>query len=188
MRKLLVVYSSGEGQTARIAQHTLEVARAALFEVKLCDVARFGPEQSLAEYDGVLVGGSIHHGKHMPALVQFVVDHRAELQSRPTAFFSVSLSAAGNDEQKSDARRCLQEFIDATQWEPDMTTIVAGAVLYREYGMFKRFVMKRIMGRVGSDTDTSRNYEYTDWDQVESFTADFLQHVITQTVAEEVLG
>jgi menaquinone-dependent protoporphyrinogen oxidase len=35
--------------------------------------------------------------------------------------------------------------------------------------------MKRIAKKVGSDTDTSRDYEYTDWDEVEGFASDFAE-------------
>jgi hypothetical protein len=38
---------------------------------------------------------------------------------------------------------------------------------YREYGFFIRLVMKRIAKKEGAPPDTSRNYEMTNWEQVD---------------------
>jgi menaquinone-dependent protoporphyrinogen oxidase len=54
---------------------------------------------------------------------------------------------------------------------------VAGALLYRKYGFLKRWIMKRIVARAGGDTDTSRDYEYTDWNDMRAFAKEFLQLV-----------
>lgn len=50
----------------------------------------------------------------------------------------------------------------------------AGTLRYTRYGFFKRFLMKQINKREGGDTDTSRDYEYTDWDAVTAFANEFL--------------
>lgn len=52
-----------------------------------------------------------------------------------------------------------------------------GALRYSEYGFLTRLVMKRIAADATGDTDASRDYEYTDWDEVESFAADFVEYV-----------
>ena len=188
MHDLLIAYSSGEGQTAKIAQHMAELGRAAQMRVELCDVAHIAPARSLREFDGIIVGGSIHGGKHAPDLVKFVTDHGQALNSRPSAFFSVSLSAAGDDEQQHDAWLCLNEFLKASGWSPAHKTIIAGAVRYRAYGFLKRMLMKRILKRAGGETDTNRNFEYTDWEQVEAFIAEFFDRMTTEKLAEGVLG
>lgn len=75
------------------------------------------------------------------------------------------------------ARECLDEFLKQTGLSPNKSDIFAGALLYRRYGFFKRLLMKWIVSRKGGDTDTSRDYEYTDWDQVTEFTQQFLYDV-----------
>ena len=40
-----------------------------------------------------------------------------------------------------------------------------------------KLVMKRIAKKEGADTDTSRDYEYTDWDAVAEFAKDF-SHIL----------
>ncbi len=90
----------------------------------------------------------------------------------------MSLTAAGNDtDSQETARELLAELPTETGWEPDRTLTVAGALKYRQYGL-KRFAMRGIAGRAGGDTDTSRNHEYTDWDDVESFALEFADELV----------
>ena len=46
---------------------------------------------------------------------------------------------------------------------------VAGALAYSQYNFIIRFVMKRIARKAGAPTDTSRDYEFTDWSTLDSF-------------------
>lgn len=50
---------------------------------------------------------------------------------------------------------------------------VAGAVPYTRYGWLKRRIMRRLMARANGDTDTTRDYEYTDWEDLNSFARGF---------------
>ena len=174
MHRLLVAFTSYDGHTADIAEHIASTLRGENCAVEVCDLARSLPERPLHEYDGMIAGGPIHGGRHHPQLVRFAAQNCEVLNGQPSAFFSVSLSAAGNKEQKGDANRCLNEFLDATGWKPGAATIVAGALLYRKYGFIKRWILKMIVRRAGAgDTDTSRNYVYTDWNAVDEFARSF---------------
>ena len=62
--------------------------------------------------------------------------HRRVLQDMPSAFVSVSLTAAeGDEELRAETRRMMDEFVDRvidefvedTGWTPDSQTAVAGA-------------------------------------------------------------
>ena len=112
-------------------------------------------------------------------MTKFVAERRNELNSRPSAFFSVSLAAAGTEDQRQDAERYLRQFLERADWQPRMTAKFAGAVRYLEYGFLKRWMMKSIMKRAGRDTDTTRNHEYTDWDEVDQFATAFAQQCST---------
>jgi hypothetical protein len=46
-------------------------------------------------------------------------------------------------------------------------------LLYTRYGFFVRLVMRLISKMAGGDTDTSRDYEYTDWNAVAEFARRF---------------
>ena len=51
--------------------------------------------------------------------------------------------------------------------------MVAGALRYTHYNWLKRWMMKRIVTKAGGNTDTSRDYEYTDWAAVRAFADEF---------------
>jgi menaquinone-dependent protoporphyrinogen oxidase len=106
--------------------------------------------------------------------VDFVKANLAVLQEKPSAFFSVSLSAAGDDDRhEADIERLLTEFSEQTGWHPDRMEAIAGALMYTQYNLIVRFLMKRISKKEGGDTNTSRDYEYTDWDGVTEFARAF---------------
>ena len=46
---------------------------------------------------------------------------------------------------------------------------VAGALAYSQYNFLVKLVMKGIARRAGAPTDTSRDYEFTDWPAVDAF-------------------
>ena len=86
----------------------------------------------------------------------------------PSAFFSVSLSAASkNRNEVEEADRIARAFPAKHGWKPPFILSVAGRLAYREYNFLIRLVMKRIARKEGAPTDTSRDYELTDWDEVD---------------------
>lgn len=178
MAQLLIAYDTTEGQTRKIAQYMGEVASRSGHEVKVIDIRRPPAGFSLVGVDAVLVGGSVHMGKHSRRLVVFVRRHLDGLKALPAGFFSVSLSAAGSEKEKDDARRYLAEFLGQAGWSPAVTaTFGGGGLLYREYGLLKRWIMKRIARDAGKETETSTNHEYTDWQAVDQFVRGFLAHL-----------
>ena len=64
--------------------------------------------------------------------------------------------------------------------------MVAGALPYTKYGWLKRMMMKRIVAKAGGDTDTTRDYEYTDWIDLRNFARDFAELAAQRSV--EVAG
>ena len=180
MHRVLIAYITFDGHTTRIADRMADAIRGPECAVDVCDIAREKPQRPVSEYVGVIVGGPLHGGKHAPKLSRFVSDNLLTLNEHPSAFFSVSLSAAGTQEQQADATRCVNAFLEETGWHPLSTSIIAGALLYREYGFFKRWMMKMIVKLGGGDTDTSRNYVYTDWEAVDQFGKGFARQFIVK--------
>ena len=56
-----------------------------------------------------------------------------------------------------------------------MVKVVAGALAYTRYNRLTRWAMKRIVTKAHGDTDTSRDYEYTDWNDVRRFAGEFAE-------------
>jgi menaquinone-dependent protoporphyrinogen oxidase len=172
MTKILIAYGTTEGHTVRIAQYISDVIRGRGHEAQTMDVRR-SPDALLDGYDAVIIGGSIHMGKHEEHLRDFVQKNRDTLERLPSAFFSVSLAAHGDME---NAHAYVENFEQETGWRPAQVGFFGGALRYRQYGFLKRLMMKRIVrDKPGNlSTDTSRDHEYTDWDEVKRFAEDFL--------------
>jgi menaquinone-dependent protoporphyrinogen oxidase len=171
MARILLLFSTHDGQTARIADRIARVLREASHEVTEYCAEEAGAGSDIERHDAVVIGGSVHMGHHARTLEQLVRRHAAALATRPSAFFSVSLSAAGTEAQRADATRVMAQFFLRTGWQPDDVTIFAGALPYTRYNPFVRFMMKLIVNAAGGDTDTSRDHEYTDWAAVDRFGA-----------------
>ena len=65
-----------------------------------------------------------------------------------------------------------------------MVRLVAGALMYRRYGPVTRRLMQFIAWRSGGDTDTRRNWVYTDWKQLAKDVEDFMLEAVPAPVAE----
>lgn len=173
MTKIYITYGTTEGQTAKIAEYMADLINHHGHEAQAVDIKNVG-DTVPDGYDGVIVGASIHMGKHDKHVAEFVQKNHDTLERLPSAFFSVSLAAHGDMEE---AQGYVEEFEQDTGWRPAKVALFGGALLYTQYGFVKRHLMKKIAGDKpgGLDTDTSRDYVYTEWDGVRRFTEDFLE-------------
>ena len=178
MTKILISYGTTEGHTARISEYLVDAIRSRGYLADAVDLKR-AQDGLLDGYDAVILGGSIHMGKHEECVRDFVVQNRAALERLPSAFFSVSLAAHGD---MANAQAYVENFEHETGWKPAQVGLFSGALLYRQYGFFKRHMMKKIVSSKpgGLSTDTSRDHEYTDWDQVKRFAEDFLERLVPE--------
>jgi len=163
---IVIVYGTTEGQTRTIAERLADGLRAHGFVVDVDDARTARP--AFTAYDAVIVGASVHMGKHDKQVVRRVRENRTTLESLPSAFFSVSLAAHGDD---GEAQRYVEEFQKETGWRPARVATFAGALRYTAYGFVKRHLMRRIAHTKPGDlgVDFSRDYDYTDWDAVDRF-------------------
>ena len=174
----LVLYASTHGHTAKIAARIAHAMQRNGLGVDLREVST-ATDTDPAAYAVVVVGASLHKVHHQAKIVEWVKEHRAALEQRPTVFCSVSLSAAEDTEAaRTAAQSCIDAFCDDTGWTPGRTERIAGCLQYREYDVFTRQLMRLLMKRMGHPTDASQDYDYTDWDAV-----DRLGHEIADLVA-----
>jgi menaquinone-dependent protoporphyrinogen oxidase len=181
MKPVLVLYASTHGHTARIATRIAEALEHAGAEVDLRRADR-ADDPSPVAYAAVIAGGSIHAGHHQRELVSWARRHATSLGELPSAFFSVSLSAADDtDEARATARKYVDDFVEETGWTPRKTASFAGALQYLEYDFFTRLLIKMMMRKGGHPTDSSQDYDYTDWDAVWRFGGEVAGMVGTPT-------
>ena len=173
MTSFLVTYGTGEGQTAKVAQYIESVLVDRGHDVTTRHVSNVS-RVSVDEFDGVLVGSPLNNRRHLPAVIEFVERNRESLAARPSAFFQLSMaSAIPLRWAREGAMEYVDDMIEATGWRPDRIGLFAGAVKYTQYDRPTRLLFKLISAVTTGGTDTSRDYEYTDWDAVERFAVEF---------------
>jgi menaquinone-dependent protoporphyrinogen oxidase len=175
MARVLIVYGTTEGHTASIVERMEGVLRDAGHAVEVHDSKQLRKQEMVERFDGVLVGGSVHAGDLQSSVREFVKRNRALLESVPSALFSVSLAAAdADDEALADSQAVVDKFVQETGWHPRHVERIAGALVYTQYNLFIRHLMKLIVKRQGrAELDTSQDYDFTDWDGVERFAREF---------------
>ncbi len=178
MAAVLVVYATRDGQTRKIAERIANVLRVRRHVVELLDAARAPRDVDLSRFQAVFIGSSVHAGGYLRPVVRFVQSHRAQLERLPTLFFSVGLAILSKiNDGRAQTMRLVDRLVAETGWRPRRIELVAGALPYTRYNFLIRFMMRRIVKTEGGDTDTSRDYEYTDWAAVHRFAAEFVDVV-----------
>jgi menaquinone-dependent protoporphyrinogen oxidase len=170
MDRVSVFYATTEGQTRRIAEAIASTLREQGFDSEPIELSRALHEVDWSALAGAVVGASIHGGRHQRAATRFVCDHAQQLRALPGGFFSVSLSAGSkNPSEVAAAHAIAAKFLTAAHWRPARTACFPGALAYTKYGFITRWMLRRIAAREGAPTDTSRDYEFTDWAAVRNF-------------------
>jgi menaquinone-dependent protoporphyrinogen oxidase len=181
MRPILIVHASKYGQTAKIADRMADVLHAEGIDGVVMHAEQVPVTIDLTAFSGVIVAAPVILQGHPKSARRFVLRHRVTLDSRPTAFVSVSGSAAGKELRHLLAcEKMIEEFLKKTDWQPSCTASFAGAYAYTKYGPIVKWVMKRIAKAEGAPTDTSRDFEFTDWHAVDMFAIDFAATVRDQ--------
>lgn len=166
MARVLILYSTSEGHTGRIAARIATALRQQGISAEMHKVHNALP--ALDGYDGIIVGASVHYGHHPARLRRLLRAQRSALCARAGAFFSVCLS--GKDHYR-------EKFLRQCGWAPAHQATFTGALRYSKYGPFKRLVVMGFALVGGHDTDASRDYDYTNWQAVDSFATAFAQQL-----------
>jgi menaquinone-dependent protoporphyrinogen oxidase len=184
MKPILILFATREGHTRLIAEYVASVLSERKIPARLICAKDVPPDLQLDDYSAALLAASVHVGKHEPELIRVVKQHRAELERLPTAFISVSLAEAtvedvdAPNERRLGAEENVQQTIESfcreSGWRPQRLEPVAGALLYTQYDVITRLVMRFIAGRMGRATDTSRDHDFTNWKALREFTEEFV--------------
>lgn len=174
MATILVLYGTTDGHTAKVAAFVGNELRALGHDVEVDDAREPRRHPHAADFDAVIVAASVHVSGYQQAIRQWVRENVADLSERPNAFISVSLGIVqGTERVLADLRSIVERFTQHTGWTPQHVEYVAGAIPYSRYGLFKRWVMMYMSRQAGYKTSPKQDYEYTDWEQVKRFAAEF---------------
>ena len=164
MQQTLIIYSTNDGQTQRICERLTQASDTS----KLVSMAQ-AADETLADYNQIVIGASIRYGKHQPTVYQFIEKNRALLAKTKTAFFSVNVVARKPEKNTPETNPYMQKFLELSGWSPDILAVFAGRLNYPQYRFVDRFMIRLIMYMTKGPTDTSRIYEFTDWAKVDEF-------------------
>ena len=172
MSKILFLYSSTDGHTERISRLMMQQFSLTNNKVDLID-CNLMPKINFSDYDKFLLGASIRYGNYNKNIPKFINHNLAEIQKLKNGFFTVNAVERKPDKQTPDTNPYVSKFLRLSSWQPNKIGVFAGKIDYPKYRFFDKHIIKFIMYITGGPTDTSKSYEFTDWDAVKKFTEDF---------------
>jgi menaquinone-dependent protoporphyrinogen oxidase len=173
--RALIVYGTTEGHTRDLCHFAAQSLRDHGHQAAVEEAGPDDTHPDPSAYDAVLLAASLHQGHYQAALVHFARTHHERLNGMPSAFISVSLSAAGiNPDDWAGLETCIARLEDETLWMPKAVHHAAGAIRYSQYDFFKRLALNFIARRRGHSTVMSRDYDLTDYDELTKFVLEFV--------------
>jgi menaquinone-dependent protoporphyrinogen oxidase len=158
-----------EGHAQKLAQFAAARLTKLGHAVCVCDAAK-SDQPDLAGFDAALLIASVHVAHYRRSFVTFARKHHDALNAIPTAFVSVSFSAAGdNPSDLAGLRACVERLKRDTAWHPSAVHHAAGAMLFSVYSFFTKLVIKSIARKRGKVVNTSEDYDLTDYAALEAF-------------------
>ncbi len=170
MKSVLVLYCSLRGHTARVARRICESVvagggRAELMEIR--EAIHEGVEWG--RYDVVVLGAPVVYGTYDKAFLQFVRDHKSELDAKPNSFFNLSVVARTPEKATVEGNRYMQKFLQISAWKPKDLKVIAGKVNYPAWRWYDVLMIQLIMKMTHGPTDRRTVIDYTNWEDVGAY-------------------
>ena len=172
MTRILLVHSTTDGHTIKISDVIINELTQAGHNVSQCSVTEVSADQ-LDNADTIILGASIRYGKHQKSVYDFVTNNKSLLKTKKTAFFTVNVVARKENKNTPETNPYINKFLDEVEWQPDVKGVFAGKLNYPIYGPLDRFMIRLIMYITKGPTDTSKVYEFTNWESVKQFAQSF---------------
>lgn len=164
MHQNLIIYSSTDGQTIKICERIMSI----IGDCKIVSIDE-AKNENLSKYEKVIVGASIRYGKHKPELYEYISENCDHLIDINASFFSVNVVARKPEKNTPLTNPYVQKFLSISKWHPSLIGVFAGKIDYPRYGLLDKFMIRLIMWITKGPTDTKNVYEFTNWDDVDSF-------------------
>ncbi len=168
MAKIIIIYSTTDGHTRKICQRLQQVIAANNNQTTLVSIDDIAAVD-LQSFDKIVMGASIHYGKHNVKVYKFIKNNLLVLQDKVTAFFSVNVVARKSGKNQPDTNPYLKKFLRQIAWKPDNLAVFAGKIDYQKYQFLDRIMIRFIMWMTKGPTDPNTNIEFTNWCEVEAF-------------------
>ena len=167
MNSCLIIFSTTDGHTKKICEHIFNILNDS-HKIKIVNLSSAYLED-LSSYNMIIVGASIRYGKHKRELYEFIRRNRRTLEKTETCFFSVNAVARKSEKNSPSTNPYMKKFLKQSGWIPNHTEVFAGEIDYKKYKFFDKNIIRFIMWLTGGPTDTSKKYDFTNWENVQLF-------------------
>lgn len=162
--KTIILYSTHDGQTKKIAEYLAQNLDKGAEVVNLTELT-----QNLADFDRIIIGASIRYGRFDKNLYKFIEKHTALLQTKLGYFYGVNLTARKAGKDTPETNVYVRKFLATIHWKPTDSAVFAGALFYPRYKWIDRIMIQFIMKITGGETDPTKEIEFTNWESVKNF-------------------
>ena len=161
--KKIFIYSSSNGQSLKICETLNEEKESLVLNIDRLNSV------NLDNFDQIIIGASVKYGDHNKKIYNFVKNNKILLKRKKTVFFSVNATARKSEKNTPNTNPYIIKFLKKTNWKPDHIGVFAGKIDFPNYNFLEKYIIKFIMWITNGPTDTTKTYEFTDWDAVKKF-------------------
>ena len=167
MAHILLLYSTNYGLSKKICERIQAGLRDKGQQADVLPLVGSGVDP--ARFDAIVIGASIKHGKHHPSVLEFIRRHKALLDAKPAALFSVNLVARKPAKNTPQTNPYLRRLLAKSPWKPKLLGVFAGELDYSRYGPVDKHMMRFVMWINKGPTDFATKVQFTNWAEVDRF-------------------
>ena len=161
--KKIFIYSSSNGQSLKICEALNKNKESLIIDMDMSKTTK------LDNFDQIVIGASVKYGDHNKEVYEFVKKNRVLLEKKKTVFFSVNATARKSEKNTPKTNPYIIKFLKKTNWTPDHIGVFAGMIDFPNYNFIEKYIIKLIMWITNGPTDTSKTFEFTNWEDVKKF-------------------
>jgi len=161
--KKIFIYSSSNGQSLKICEALNKNKESLIIDMDMLKTTK------LDNFDQIVIGASVKYGDHNKKVYEFVKKNRVLLEKKKTVFFSVNATARKSEKNTPKTNPYIIKFLKKTNWTPDHIGVFAGMIDFPNYNFIEKYIIKLIMWITNGPTDTSKTFEFTNWEDVKKF-------------------
>jgi len=139
------------------------------------DVLKAEKSINLWKYEKIILISPIRYWYYLPKITKFAKDNFEELNSKKRAFVWINLVARKIEKKTPETNVYTKKFLLKTPFKPKIVWVFAWKLDYSLYNFFDRVMIKMIMKITKWPTSTPEPIEFTNWEDVEKFSVDFMK-------------
>tara|TARA_B100000925_G_scaffold262009_1_gene219044 strand:- start:1452 stop:1955 length:504 start_codon:yes stop_codon:yes gene_type:complete len=159
----IFIYSTSNGQSLKICNAINKNKESLIIDIDKIKTVE------LNKFDQIIIGASVKYGDHNKKIYDFIKNNKILLETKKTGFFSVNATARKSEKNKPETNPYVIKFLKKTNWTPDNIGVFAGKIDFPNYNFLEKYIIKVIMWITNGPTDTSKTFEFTDWEDVKKF-------------------